>query len=133
MSYTISTHLVSQILFGPSRHCLCLNICHWYNKSESKLWRDITTFLFFVSHEKSIWENVFFFFFLPNLVGCGWEGLLRVWVVDNKWVMNVFRVWQVFSLSVCVCLFVLFFFFNYFTLCYWNSCYVVGIAYIHQL
>ena len=35
---------------------------HWYNKSESKLWREITTFLFFVSHEKSIWENGFFFF-----------------------------------------------------------------------
>ena len=129
MSYTISTHLVSQILFGPSRHCLCLNICHWYNKSKSKLWREITTFLLFVSHEKRIWENGFFF---SNLVGCGWEWLLRVEVVqlltiNGSWMFLGFNK-LVVSLSLCVCLFL-----NYFTLCYWNSCYIVGIAYIHQL
>ena len=84
--------MVSQILFGPSIHCLCLNICHWYKKSESKFWREITTFLFFVSHEKSKWENVFFF----SKFGRLWLGrIVESWsclVVDDKWVMNVFRV-----------------------------------------
>ena len=126
MSYTISTHLVSQILFGPSRHCLCLNICHWYNKSKSKLCREITTFLFFVSHEKSIWENVFFF---SSKFGRLWLGRiiesLSCLVVDDKWVMNVFRVWQVFSLSVCVCLFVCLFVFFFFLII---SHFVIGIV-----
>ena len=48
-----------------------------------------------------------FFFFFPNLVGCGWEGLLRVGVV---WLltMNGLRMFLWFdklvvSLSLCVC------------------------------
>ena len=125
---------MSQILFDPSRHYLCLNIYYWYNKLESKLWREITTFLFFVSHEKSIWEMVFSF---PNLVGCRWEGLLRVRVV---WLLTIngsrMFLWfdnLVVSLSLCVCACACVFYLNYFTLSYWNSCYVVGIAYIHQL
>ena len=92
-------------------------------------------FFFFVSHEKSIWEMVFFFF--PNLVGDGWEGLLRVRVV---WLLTTngsrMFLWfdkLVVSLSLCVRASVCMFYLNYFTLCYWNSCYVVGIAYIHQL
>ena len=85
---------------------------------------------------KKVYGKMFFF---SSKFGRLWLGRiiesLNCLVVDDKWVMNVFRVWQVVSLSVCVCvcLFVCFVFFNYFTLCYWNSCYIVGIAYIHQL
>ena len=40
---------------------------------------------------KKVYGKIVFFF--QNLVGCGWEGLLKVGVVcDDKWVMNVFRV-----------------------------------------
>ena len=70
------------------------------------------SFFFFVSHEKSTWEM--FFFFPPNLVGCGWEGLLRVGVV---WLLTIngSRIFLWFdklvvdlSLCVCVCVYVLF-------------------------
>ena len=51
--------------------------------------------------------------------------------VFRKWVINVFRVWQDSCQLELVCVFKKKKF--YFTLCYWNGCYVVGIAYIHKL
>lgn len=89
--------------------------------------------------DKSVWCNRLCSrflppFFFPNLVGCGWEGLLRVEVV---WLLTINGSCMVLgfdklvvSLSLCV---FYFYFFYYFTLCYWKSCYVVGIVYIYQL
>ena len=70
-------------------------------------------------------------FYFSNLVGCGWEELLKVRVV---WLLLIngsrMFLWfdkLVVSLSLCVRASVCMFYLN------WNSCYVVGIAYIHQL
>ena len=87
---------------------------------------------------KEVYGKMVFFFF-PNLVGFFWSWLLRVGVVwlltINAWMFLGNGSWMflgfdklVVSWSLCVCVF-----FNYFTLCYWNNWYIVGIAYIHQL